>query len=53
MDAMERVERLLARIAWKLRDKAARELGEDEAEAMIGEKTREYMERYPDEMGGE
>lgn len=53
MDVIERMERLLSRIAWRLRNKAIRELGEAEAEAMIGERTRDYMESYPDERGGE
>lgn len=51
MDITERFERWLARMAWRLRDRAARERGEAEADAMVGPTTREYMERYPEERG--
>ena len=49
MRIMELFERWLARTAWRLRDRAARECGEAEADAMVGPIIREYMEKYPDE----
>ena len=51
MRIMEFFERWLARTAWRLRDRAARECGEAEADSMVGPIIREYMERYPDERG--
>ena len=51
MRIMEFFERWLARTALRLRDRAARECGESEADAMVGPITRDYMEKYPDERG--
>ena len=51
MGVTEHFERWFARTAWRLRDRAARERGEAEADAMVGPITREYMDKHPDERG--
>ena len=48
MTLTERCERALARAAWRIYRKAAESCGEDEARGMVGDVTRELMERYPE-----
>lgn len=48
MTILERRERALARLTWRLYRSAAESCGEDEARGMLGDVSRDLMERYPE-----
>ena len=48
MTLIERCERALARLTWRLYRRAAESCGEDEARGMVGDISRDLMERYPE-----
>ena len=51
MGILERIERAVARVTWRLYDEAVAEYGERKADEMVGPNSRWLMDRYPDERG--